>query len=151
MKKEAEAKAIILGSYMLFLTSLADKDFRKQKEVRKMIYLIKAKMKLSDRKYVEKLIHLSNEAWYVAVEKYKDKHYRIELGDAIEKLAFDNEKVLSGFYGKKILEHISNATIVLQADNPTKEIIAENREFIAELTKLLNKIIYDEFKGGKDE
>ena len=143
-----KAQAIIISSYMLYLI-----DALLDKKARSFGSTINLKQKLfSQTRNAQNLdyVKLSNEAWMMTVDKYKDENYRIMIGNAIERFYFDNEECLSLVYGKHLVDLVWRFTCKqLDDKNIESDIIKETNIVTKDLTESMRKVIFDYFKNIK--
>jgi hypothetical protein len=150
MTKHQEAKAIIIGSFILYLIDyLLDKSQKNKGSVIRLKQAIVKKTRARKGKYIP-FIKMSDEAWKETVEMYKDKSYRIAIFDIVEFLAFDNEEIMEKMYGNQFLLLVSNFSLKQTFDGIEPEVLKESREVAQILKKNTEKVLYlhrDELKG----
>ena len=143
-----KAQAIIISSYMLYLI-----DGLMDKKGKSFGSTINLKQKLfSQTRNAQNLdyVKLSNEAWMMTVDKYKNENYRIMIGHAIERFYFDNERVLELMYGRGLVDLVWRFTCKqLGDDKIDHQIIKETNIVMKDLTESMRKVIFDYFKNIK--
>jgi len=136
-----EAKSIILGSYILYLIdSLLDKNERSNATTIRLKQLLFSKThKAQNAKYVK----LSNKAWSMVIEQFKDKHMRLVIFDMVERLAFDNEKVMTDMFGVNLIPYVGQFSLKQTRDGVDNAILKESRIVSDALKKACEKVIFD--------
>jgi hypothetical protein len=141
MTKTKEAQAIIYGSFILYaIDSLLSKSERVNGTTIRLKQMLFAKTKKADNlEYVK----MSNEAWSMVVDKYKDKSYRIAIFDFVESIGFEAEEIMTEMFGKNFIENISAFSLKHTYDGTSSDILKETREISKELIDATRKIIYE--------
>lgn len=142
MTETQKAQAIIVSSYILYLI-----DGLMSKKGRSFGSTINLKQKLmSQTRNAQNYdyVKLSNEAWAITVDKYKDKNYRIMIGQAVESLYFNNQEVLDLMYGEQLVNLVWRFTCK-QLDDMVyeKAVIPETNIVTKDLTESMRKVIFD--------
>lgn len=136
-----EAKAIITGSYILYLIdSLLDKSEHSNGTTIQLKQKLLAKTKKAN---VKKLIDMSNVAWFDTIEEFKDRKMHLVIFDAVESLAFSESKVMEMMFGKDILDVVSRFAMKQSRDGVDNDILLESREITQALKKYMSKVIFN--------
>jgi len=141
MTKSEEARAIITGSFILYLADALLGPTEKFHGTTILLnQLLRAKTKKAqNREYVI----MSNQAWQTVVDKYKDDNYRLAIFDAVESLGFNDEKIMEEMFGPRIISAIANFALKQTRDGVDNEILKESRIITDELKKATQKVIFD--------
>ena len=149
MTEASKSKAIIIGSFCLYLINLASmRDQTKGSVIR-----LKQKLFAQTRKPVNlHLVKLSNDAWQIVVDKYENQTMRIMLADATEMLVLDEEKAMKEVYGDDIVDLAYRASTKIQQDDSDAEpgIIKESREITEALIDASRKVVFDYLKEKRE-
>ena len=142
MTKYQEAKAIIIGSFILYLIDyLLDKSQKSKATTIRLKQSIMKKTRAKGNKYLP-YVKMSDEAWKETVEHFKDKNYRIAIFDAVEFLAFDNEEIMTKMYGDDFLRLVSAFSLKQTFDGIEPGVLKESREVTRMLKKNTEKVLY---------
>ncbi len=148
MTETQKAQSIIIGSYMLYMI-----DGLMDQRGKTFGSTINLKQKLhSQTRNAQNLeyVMLSNKAWQMTVDKFKDKNYRIMIAQAVEGLYFNNEEVLELMYGKELVNLVWRFTCKQFKDvTYEKEIIPETNIVVKDLTESMRKVIFDHLQKQK--
>jgi len=140
MTKTETAKAIILGSFILYLVdALLDRSEQQNGTTIRLKQAIRAKTR--DASYLP-FISMSNKAWFDVVEEFKDKNMHLVIFDAVEFLAFDNEVVMTKMFSKKFLNLVSAFSLKQTRDGVDNELLKESRVITTALKKSLEKVVF---------
>ena len=141
MTKTQEATAIITGSYILYLIdALLDKTERNNlTTIRLRQVLFAQTSKAQNKDYVI----MSNLAWGEVVKKYADANMHIAIFDAVESLAFAQEKSMTEMFGVNFIPYSTAFAYKQTRDGVTKEILKESREVTEALKKAVQKVVFD--------
>ena len=144
MTETSKAKAIIAGSYILYLIDfLLDKEGRnKGTTIRLKQALKKRTTDAANREYVD----WSNEAWQMTIDQFKDKNMRLAIFDAVEMIGFLEEEAMKDMFGNNILDLISRFSYKHTYSGVSKEVLAESREVTKALIDNMIKVIFDNKK-----
>ena len=138
--KTQKAKAIILGSYILYMIdSLLDKSEHFNLTTIRLRQALQAKTKVSS---VQRYIEMSNEAWATTIEEFKDENATIAIFDAVETLAFHNEEEMKMVFGNHILDHVGRFSLKQTRDGVSKEILMSSRRICKALKDNMGKVIF---------
>ncbi len=141
MTKSEEARAIITGSFILYIIdALLDKSEQFHGTTILLKQLIRAKTKKAQNKAY---VIMSNEAWVTVVDKYKDDNYRIAIFDAVESLGLKDEKIMEEMFGPRMISAIANFSYKQTRDGVDKQILKESRTITDELKKATQKVVFD--------
>jgi len=141
MTKSDEARAIITGSFILYMVdALLDKSEKFHGTTILLCQLLRAKTRKAQNK---EYVILSNKAWATVVDKYKDDNYRIAIFDAVESLGFNDIKIMEEMFGPNIIPAISSFAYKQTRDGVEKQIIKESRTITDELKKATQKVVFD--------
>lgn len=148
MTETQKAQGIIISSYILYMIDgLMDqrgKTFGSTINLKQKLHTQTRKAQNLD--YVK----LSNKAWQMTVDKYKDKNYRIMIAQAVESFYFNNETVLELMYGKELVNLVWRFTCKQFKDvTYEKEIIPETNIVVKDLTESMRKVIFDHLQKIK--
>lgn len=141
MTKSQEAIAIITGSYILYLINgLLDKSEQTHlTTIRLKQRLMAQTRKVKNRAYVE----MSNVAWQSVIDKFKDRHMRLAIFDAVESLAFDQMDLMIEMYGSNIIDYVASFALKQTRDGVDRDILKESREITDALKKAVQKVVFD--------
>jgi len=141
MTKSEEARAIITGSFILYLADgLLGKSEKFHGTTILLNQLLRAKTKQAQNK---EYVIMSNQAWAAVVEKHKDDNYRMAIFDAVEALGFNDEKIMEEMFGPRIIQAIANFALKQTRDGVDNEILKESRIITNELKAATQKVIFD--------
>ena len=141
-----KAKAIILGSYILYMIdSLLDEDQQKNLTTIRLKQYLQAKTRVAN---VTKYIMMSNKAWDLTIQEFADEPgAKIVIFDAVETLAFHNERAMELVFGSKILDHVSRFSLRQTMDGVPRETLLCSRRICKSLKDNMSKVIFDNNKG----
>lgn len=141
MTNSEQARAIITSSYLLNLINyMLESKKSKKLSVIRFVQLLKSKT--SQAQFLP-YVAISDKAWRNTVNKYAEKRYSLEIEDALEFLALNEKEALVKMYGNNFETLLYRMLAKLEFDHPPKEIIAQSREIVNELTAQTKKIVYD--------
>jgi len=141
MTKSQEAKAIILGSFVMYLiNALLDKQEQFNGTTVRLKQILVAKTRVAN---YEHYIVMSNTAWSNVIEQFKDENYHILIHDAVESLVFDNDNIMVAMFGKNIIPYASAFSIKQTRDGSDKQILKESRIITDALKKSVEKVVFD--------
>jgi hypothetical protein len=149
MTKSEKARAIITGSYILFLIDGLLDNANKTKGSTIMLKqrLLSKTRKVQNLKYIE----LSNEAWNLLLKKFEGSKVSLIIFDAVETLAFNEEKIMKKMYGDDIFNLLWRFITKQTPDDVDLKVLAESREITNELTKIMKKLVYDKLIKGNEK
>ena len=144
MTKTTQAKAIIIGSYCMYLISaLLDKSEQNNLTTIRLKQTLIAKTRVKDYlPYVE----MSNLAWQKVIEQFKDDNMHIVIFDAVESLVFDNTDIMVKMYGKNIIPYTSAFSMKQASSNMDTKLLKESRIITDALKKSVEKIVFENKK-----
>ena len=141
MTKTETAKAIILGSFILYIVdALLDKSEQSKATTIRLKQAIRAKTR--DSCYLP-FVSMSNKAWFNVVEEFKDKKIHLVIFDAVEFLAFDNDVIVTKMFGKNFLTIVSAFSLKQTRDGVDNELLKESRVITTALKKSLEKVVFE--------
>ena len=146
MTETQKAQAIIVSSYILFLIDglVVGKSGSYGSTINLKQKLMTETRSAQNVAYVV----LSNKAWSTMVDSLSDQNLRLVVGHAVERLYFDNEEVLTIMYGPNFVNLVWRFTCKqLDDQDIDNEIIKETNLVTKELTKCMQKVIFDYLKG----
>ena len=147
MTKSEKARAIITGSYILFLIDglLDNSEKTKGSTIMLKQRLLSKTRKAQNMDYVV----ISNEAWANLIELYKDKRVSVVIFDAVEHLAFNEEEAMIKMFGQDFFDILWRFVSKQTPDKIEKEILKESREVVDVLTEQMKKLVYDKIIRGE--
>lgn len=135
MTETFRLRAIMVGSYILYLIGHLDQIDKTKGSVINLRQLLFSKVSKEDRS----LSKLADIAWNeVASEMPKNNVYSI--GVAIESLYFAFEKELKGYFGENISDIITRATIKLPNDDRGTK---PSYKLVDALKSSVHKVVYN--------
>ncbi len=141
MTKVEEAKAIIVGSFVLYLIdALLDKSEQNHLSTIRLRQCIRAKTSRTEN---HAYVKMSNDAWIATVAKYEENSMHIAIFDAVETLVFDHEKIMTDMFGSNIMMYTNGFTQKQTRDGVPREILLQSREVSKALKKSLEKVVFD--------
>jgi hypothetical protein len=148
MTETQKAQAIIVSSYILYMVDgLMDqrgKSFGSTINLKQKLHTQTRKAQNLD------YIKLSNQAWQMTVDKYKDKNYRIMIAHAVEGFYFNNQEVLDLMYGQELVNLVWRFTCKqFEGAEYEKEVIPETNIITKDLTESMRKVIFDHLQKLK--
>jgi len=148
MTETQKAQAIIVSSYMLYIIDGLMND--KGKTFGSTINL-KQKLHTQTRQAQNiDYVMLSNQAWQMTVDKYKDKNYRLMIAHAVECFYFDNQEVLDLMYGPDLVNLVWRFTCKqFEGAEYETEVIPETNIITKDLTESMRKVIFDHLQKQK--
>jgi hypothetical protein len=145
MTKSAEARAIITGSFVLYLIdSLVDGNkAQTHKDVKKVR---KALLAQASKPQFLPYVKLSNQAWQKVVDQYKDKNYRVIIFDAVEHLVLGEEQAMEEMFGDGFVDDAMMFCMAFSDQDIPNDGLGESREICKELTKILKQLVFEHLK-----
>jgi len=102
MTKSTEARAIITGSFILYLVgTMLDNQKRTFKEAKRLRKILLEQT--SKAQYLPYVI-LSNKAWADTVSNFQEENHTLVIFDAVEFLSFGEEKAMTELFGDDFMD-----------------------------------------------
>ena len=129
---------------MYLIDSLLDEKEQKNLTTIRLKQYLQAKTRSAR---VTKYITMSNEAWAMTIEEFKDEPTaKIVIFDAVEMLAFNNENEMELIFGPQILDHVSRFSLKQTKDGVSKDVLLSSRAICKSLKDNMSKIIFENKK-----
>jgi hypothetical protein len=150
MTNREEAKAVITASYILYMINvLLDPADKMNVSTIRLNSLLQSKTRVA--KFNDYVI-LSNSAWAIAVDKFKEDNLHVVIFQAVETLWFNNIDVMVKMFGQHSTDVVLRFVTKQHSNgNVDNKYIAETNLVIDELTKQSDKVIFDFQKGINNE
>ena len=142
LNEKEYAQAIIVGSYVLYLLSLMDKE---QQTKATTIRLRDKLAKVTTSAKNAELVLLSNECWNRVLEKHKEDNLLISQAITIESLYFSFIDIMNKLYGSQ-LGNLICSYVNKQSKGDISNYAKDSYKAADSLRDELRKIIFEHFK-----
>ena len=142
MTKSSKIKALIIGSYILYLCNLMDKAERhKGSTISLVTWMLKKSRKIKvDNK--EDIVKLADDGWQNVLAKYSDENIKIAIAIVIETLYFNHQAEMDEAYGQELGNRIMRMTDK-QSFGDISEYAKDSYSVSDSLTESTRKIVFD--------
>ena len=142
MTKSSKIKALIIGSYILYLCNLMDKEERHKGSTISLVdWMLKKSKKVKIDNKTE-IVKLADDIWQRVLTEYSNDNIKIAVAIVIETLYFNHQAEMDEVYGQELSNRIMRMTDK-QSFGDISEYAKDSYSVSDSLTESTRKLVFD--------